>query len=157
MNTFSLAEYDELVGEGKCSAVRQRVFDASDRMRYRFLMSLFGLLLDKVAFERDFEVDIERGLPLELAFMRSVDAFEIDNAAELTLTRKGRYLLVAMMRQFFVGVNNLRDQAREALSPDERELLFGEGTDECDEKASEFPLAQAEALGESAQDMPLTR
>ena len=32
-----------------------------------------------------------------------------------------------MMRQFFIGVNNLRDQARSALPEDERDLLFGAG------------------------------
>ena len=45
---------------------------------------------------------------------------------ELTLTPKGRYLMVVMMRQFFVGVNNLRDQARAALTGDEKKLIFGE-------------------------------
>jgi hypothetical protein len=33
--------------------------------------------------------------------------------------------MVALMRQFFIGVNAVRDQARAALPPDERELLFG--------------------------------
>ncbi|MFQ8868958.1 MAG: coproporphyrinogen dehydrogenase, partial [Eggerthella lenta] len=50
-----------------------------------------------------------------------------DNADELTLTPKGRYLMVVMMRQFFIGVNNLRDQARAALVGEERELIFGDG------------------------------
>ena len=54
-----------------------------------------------------------------------------DNADELTLTPKGRYLLVVMMRQFFIGVNNLRDQARAALPGEEKELLFGSGCAEC--------------------------
>ncbi len=160
VNTFSLGEYDALVESGRCSVVKQRAFSLPDRMRYRFLMSLFGLSLDKEVFERDFGVDIERGLPLELAFMRSADAFETDDATQLTLTRKGRYLLVVMMREFFVGVNHLRDQAREALSPDERELLFGEGAmseEQCAEKSVEFPLAAAEAQSETAQDAPLPR
>ena len=157
VNTFSLAEYDILVGGGKCATVRQRASSKHDRMRYRFLMSLFGLSLDKVAFKRDLGVDVEHGLPLEIAFMRSADAFEADDATRLTLTLKGRYLLVAMMRQFFVGVNNLRDQAREALSPDERELLFGEGASECGERAAEFPLAQVGAEAEAAQEVPLAK
>ena len=54
---------------------------------------------------------------------------ERDNADELTLTPKGRYLVVVMMRQFFIGVNNLRDQARAALTGEERELIFGDGKD----------------------------
>ena len=96
-------------------------------MRYRFLMSLFKTSLDKAAFRRDFGVSIERGLPLEMAFMRVNGAFEVDDAERLTLSRRGRYLLVAMMRQFFIGVNHLRDQARSALPPDELKMFYGEG------------------------------
>ena len=158
VNTFSLAEYEALLGQGKLSVVRQHTFSKSDRMRYRFLMSLFGLSLDKQAFERDFGWDIDRGLALEMAYFRAADAFETDNATTLSLTRKGCYLLVAMMRQFFVSVNNLRDQAREALPTAERELLFGEGgPTPCTEKAAEFPLAAAEAQAETAQEAPLPR
>ena len=96
-------------------------------MRYRFLMQLFGLRLDKRDFARDFGVSIERGLWKEMAFMRAAGAFATDTPEELTLTERGRYLMVAMMREFFVGVNNVRDQARAALTPEERQLLFGEG------------------------------
>ena len=94
-------------------------------MRYRFMMQLFGLHLDKQAFKRDFGCTVEQGLPVEMAFMRAAGAFDVDNKDELTLTPKGRYLTVVMMRQFFIGVNSLRDQARAALTGEERELLFG--------------------------------
>ena len=59
--------------------------------------------------------------------MKAVGAFATDNDDELTLTSTGRYLMVAMMRQFFVGVNSVRDKARAALPEDERALLFGDG------------------------------
>jgi hypothetical protein len=62
-----------------------------------------------------------------MAFMRAAGAFATDTPEELTLTERGRYLMVAMMREFFVGVNNVRDQARAALTTEERQLLFGEG------------------------------
>ena len=62
-----------------------------------------------------------------MAFMKLSRAFDKDSDDEITLTAKGRYLLVVMMRQFFIGVNNLRDQARAALPGEEKELLFGEG------------------------------
>ena len=59
--------------------------------------------------------------------MKASGAFATDHADEITLTPKGRYLMVVMMRQFFIGVNNLRDQARNALPREERDLLFGAG------------------------------
>jgi putative heme iron utilization protein len=84
-------------------------------------------------------------------FMRAVGAFDRDDGDVLTLTPKGRYLLVAMMREFFVGVNNVRDQARAALKPDERELLFGEGEGASCE-AMHATLAEAVAETEAASD-----
>lgn len=132
VNTFSLREYSRRIGEGLPGAVAKRQFSEHERMRYRFMMGLFGLELDKKAFARDFGVSIERGLPVEMAFMRTVGAFDVNNAERATLTPKGRYLLVTMMREFFIGVNGVRDQARSNLPEDERQLIFGDGTAACD-------------------------
>lgn len=126
VNTFSIAEYNDRIDVGMSAAVRSREFGRAERMRYRLMMSLFGMSLDKRRFAEDFGVKIEHGLPVEMAFMRAVGAFSVDDAERLELTAKGRYLLVAMMRQFFISVNRLRDQAREALSDAERKLLFGD-------------------------------
>ena len=125
VNTFSLREYGQAIEEGRMSIMGRTDFNIHDRMRYRFLMQLFGLRLDKLQFERDFGMTVENGLPAEMAFMKLAGAFATDTPEELTLTPKGRYLTVAMMRQFFIGVNNLRDQARAALPGEERNLLFG--------------------------------
>ena len=125
VNTFSVKDYNAAIESGRMSMMGETRFGKRDRMRYRFMMQLFGLRLDKRQFKKDFGCSIEAGLPIEMAFMRANGAFATDNADELTLTARGRYLVVVMMRQFFIGVNNLRDQARAALSGEERELLFG--------------------------------
>ena len=126
VNTFSVNDYNAAIEAGNMSIMGKTSFTLRDRMRYRFMMQLFGLRLDKKAFERDFGVSVDLGLPAEMAFMRLNGAFATDNAEELTLTPKGRYLTVVMMRQFFIGVNGLRDQARAALQGEERQLIFGE-------------------------------
>lgn len=131
VNTFSVKDYNKCIDAGHMSIMGKTTFSKRDRMRYRFMMQLFGLRLDKRQFKRDFDVSVELGLPAEMAFMKAAGAFATDNADELTLSPKGRYLLVVMMRQFFIGVNNLRDQARAALPGEEKELLFGSGCAEC--------------------------
>lgn len=131
VNSFSLQTYGERIEQGLVGTMQKRIFSKNDLMRYRFLMQLFGLRLDKKAFKRDFGVSIERGLPLEMTYMKLVGAFSTNTDEELTLTPKGRYLLVAMMRQFFIGVNNVRDEARASISGAERELLFGDGDAGC--------------------------
>lgn len=127
VNTFSIRQYNENIESGSMSLMGRIAFSKYDRMRYRFMMQLFGLRLDKEQFYQDFGCTIETGLPIEMAFMKACRAFDIDNDKELTLTSAGRYLMVVMMRQFFIGVNTLRDQARATLPDDERKLIFGEG------------------------------
>ncbi len=125
VNTFSINEYNENIESGRMSIASKTTFSKRNRMRYRFMMQLFGLRLDKQQFKRDFGCSVEVGLPAEMAFMKANGAFATDTRDELTLTPRGMYLTVVMMRQFFIGVNNLRDQARAALPACERELLFG--------------------------------
>jgi len=129
VNTFSIREYNERVAAGMPGVTQLREFTRNDLMRYRFLMGFFGLRLDREEFRRDFGVRIEAGLPMEISYMRAVGAFDQYNQKVITLSPKGKYLLVAMMRQFFIGVNNVRDEARAALSGDERKILFGDGCD----------------------------
>lgn len=131
VNSFSLQMYGERIEAGLPSVMQMREFSKYDLMRYRFLMQLFGLRLDRKQFKADFGVDVAVGLWKEIGYMRAIKAFETFNDEEITLTPKGRYLLVAMMRQFFIGVNNVRDEARAAISGEERELLFGDGCSTC--------------------------
>ena len=127
VNTFSLREYDEAISAGNMSIMGATTFSKRDHMRYRFMMQLFGLRLDVKQWREDFGCSVAAGLPAEVAFMRANGAFATYNADEITLTPTGRYLMVAMMRQFFIGVNSVRDKARSELPEDERELLFGAG------------------------------
>lgn len=127
VNTFSIREYDERIRSGKMSVARMTQFSTRDHMRYRFMMQLFGLRLDKRRWERDFGCTVAQGLPAEYAFFKTSGAIDVDDDEQITLTPKGRYMMVAMMRQFFIGVNGVRDDARAALPGDERELLFGAG------------------------------
>ena len=132
LTTFSLRDYGRAIGEGRMPvAVGSSANTLANRMRYRFLMELFGLRLDKKKFERDFGVSVERGLRAEMLFFRTFGGFATDNADELTLTEKGRYLTVVMQRSMFAHLNSLRDTARNALASDERQLLFGDGSAMC--------------------------
>jgi menaquinone C8-methyltransferase len=123
-NTFSFLEYNRLLNSEQTALTGFHKFNKHDRMRYRFLMDLFGLCLDKKRFKEDFGIPIEKGLPLEMAFMQTAGAFEKNDKDEITLTAKGRYLMVVMMREFFSGVNRVREHARQALTQEERALLI---------------------------------
>ena len=131
VNTFSLRQYHDRIAANKMSTINHG--DPQGRisaMRYTFASQLFGLRLDKKEFKRLYGVSVTRGLPVEMTYMRMVGAFATDNEEELTLTDKGRYLMVAMMRETLGSSNDYRDQARAALAKDEyQELLVKDGVD----------------------------
>ena len=127
VNSFGLNEYRAAVEAGRLPLLGKTALSRHDLMRYRFLLQLYALRFDKRQFRADFGCSVGAGLPMEMAFLRLNGAFATDNADELTLTPRGRYLTVVMYRQFLAGLNNLREQARANLPGPERELLFGDG------------------------------
>lgn len=130
-NTFSLREYHSRIESGKMSTIKRgREQGFVSAMRYTFASQLFGLRLDKAEFKAKHGVPVELGLFGEVAYLRTVGAFRTDNKDELTLTDRGRYLLVALMRETLASSNDYRDRARANLSQDEyTELLVKDGTD----------------------------
>ncbi len=122
-NTFSLRAYREAIEARRLSVDARMRLLRRDQLRYRLMMDLFGLRLDKRAFADANGVTVERGLFMEYAFLKAAGAFARDDAEALELTETGRYLLVVMMREFFIGVNGIRDLARARLPEAERELF----------------------------------
>ncbi len=126
VNTFSVREYNTRVDEGRLPVAGIRRFGVGNRMRYRFMMELFGLKLDRERFRREFGKPLELALWKEMLFMSLYGAFRREGSI-LNLTPRGRYLLVLMMQEFFSGVNFIRDQARKALAASEPGLFQVEG------------------------------
>jgi coproporphyrinogen III oxidase-like Fe-S oxidoreductase len=112
VNSFSLEAYNQAIAARRSPVTGMHRFNKVEQMRYRFMMDLFGLALDKKAFLQRFKVPVELALPVEMTFFASVGAFAENSAERITLTPRGRYLLVVMMREFFSSINRIRDQAR---------------------------------------------
>lgn len=128
VNEFSLPKYNEMIESGRMSVKEKTVMSTRDLMRYRFLLDLYRLRLDKARFKREFGMPVEAGLPVEMAFLAANGAFSVNDADEILLTERGRYLVLVMYRQFLSGMNNLREQARRRLTGYERTLHFGDGS-----------------------------
>lgn len=117
VNNFSVAEYIRSVESGRTAVNALKQYDVKAQMRYWFMMNLFSMNFNRQAFQKRFNTPIGRGLWLEMLFMNLMGAFQKDNRS--LLTRRGQFLSVVMMREFFAGVNNVRDLARSHLSPQE--------------------------------------
>lgn len=110
-STFSIDHYLRLVEDGKTGTVRCRDLSQRDQMRYYLLMQLFGGSLDQVAADERFDGGFQRSMWPELAALRAMGAMR-ESGGMMTLTESGYYLWVMMMREFFTGVNNLREEMR---------------------------------------------
>lgn len=128
VNEFSIPKYNAMIESGRMSVKEKTVMSTRDLARYHFLLDLYRLRLDKARFKDEFGCPVEMMLPMEMGFLAANGAFAVNDAEEILLTERGRYLVLVMYRQFLSGMNNLREQARKRLSGYERELHFGDGS-----------------------------
>ncbi|HAR97274.1 MAG TPA: coproporphyrinogen III oxidase family protein [Deltaproteobacteria bacterium] len=113
-NTFDIPDYIRRIQNGSFPLVAKKVCPPKERLRYDFLMKLFGLELDLKALTKKNGVSAYRYLWPEILFFRLTGALT-KQGDKLLLTEKGRYYWVVMMREFFIGVNNFRDYCRSKI------------------------------------------
>jgi coproporphyrinogen III oxidase-like Fe-S oxidoreductase len=110
-NTFSIDRYLDLIGRGCSPLVAAVPLGRREQYRYALLMGLFGVRLDKRHLRAQYGNGIFDSLRWELFALKRAGAIEEDGDC-LRLTERGMYYLVAMMREFFIGVNGLRNRLR---------------------------------------------
>lgn len=111
-NTFNIRQYIAQVERGEMPLMASRDFSLKDRIRYDFLMKLFGMKLDIPALLKKYGDGLFRHLWLELVAFRLAGGLRY-SPPDYYLTPHGRYYWVIMMREFFTSVNNFRDFCRE--------------------------------------------
>ena len=111
-NTFDIEEYIKKLDGGELPVTAKRDFSIKERLRYDFLMKLFGLSLDLDELHSKNGASAYRYLWPEITFFRAVGGLR-KRGHILELTKKGQYYWVLMMREFFIGVNNFRDYCRQ--------------------------------------------
>ena len=120
-STFSINHYCRLVDSGQSGIVQRRALGERDRMHYYLLMKLFSGAIDLGAADAYFSGRFRRTLWPELAALRAFGAVRRDGD-RLRLTERGQYLWVVMMREFFTGVSDLRDEMRHHISSEHLSL-----------------------------------
>lgn len=114
-NTFDIPQYIRQAEAGVLPLMAKRRFSIKERLRYDFLMKLFGLSLDLGALRKKTDVNPYRYLWPEILFFTMAGGLRREGQT-LSLTRRGQYFWVIMMREFFIAVNNFRDYCRAKTS-----------------------------------------
>jgi len=115
-NTFDIRGYIAQIDRGELPLAASRVFSVRDRIRYDFLMKLFGTRLNVAELRKKYG-----GAFLSLLWPDLLAFFLIGGlswrAPNIVLTKRGRYAWVVLMREFFTAVNNFRDYCRGQITP----------------------------------------
>jgi menaquinone C8-methyltransferase len=114
-NTFHVPTYIDQVNRGQLPLMATRSFSLRDRVRYDFLMRLFGGSLNLKGLEEKYPGRLYRILWLDLALFSLIGAIRY-TGEDYRLTDQGRYAWVIMMREFFTAVNNFRDFCRAEMA-----------------------------------------
>jgi coproporphyrinogen III oxidase-like Fe-S oxidoreductase len=125
-NTFSINNYLRLIDGGKPSVVQRRKLAEREQMRYYLLMQLFAGRLTLDQAERRFNKRFEQVMWRDIAGLKLIGA-ATESHGELQLTEPGFFLWVVLMREFFSGVNNFRDDMRHNIAREygRKEADFG--------------------------------
>ena len=124
-STFSINHYCRLVDAGNTGTIGKLEMNERDQMRYYMLMRLFGESLNKDTAERRFDGRFQQSLWPELMSLRAIGAIR-DAGTRISLTENGYYLWVMLMREFFSGINVLREQMKHNNVAEEKLRSAGE-------------------------------
>ncbi|MBN1382780.1 MAG: coproporphyrinogen III oxidase family protein [Deltaproteobacteria bacterium] len=114
-NTFYIPEYIAQLNRGEIPLQASRTFNIRDRMRYDFLMHLFGMKLDVAALRQKYNGFFYRYLWLDCLAFYLAGGLRYE-APYFYLTERGRYFWIILMREFFTAVNNFRDYCRAQIA-----------------------------------------
>ncbi len=116
--TFSLNRYRERIAAGESGITECKVLTLKQRMRYDFLMRLFGLSLPYAFITAKYGRSFWWRMAPELAAMRLIGAIRYD-ADAIRLTQRGMCCWMSMMSEFFTAVNTFRDKMRRHIRAEE--------------------------------------
>ena len=113
-STFSINQYLRRVNQDMPGITAQRRLSKKENAQYTFLMKLFAMRLPKQYLQQHYGQDYRHLLQKEMLFFKLIGAVSEDDKA-FFLTEHGAYYWVLMMREFFMGVNTLRDNMRKNI------------------------------------------
>lgn len=116
-STFSIDRYLDLAGHGSSGISGYRPLGLKEQIQYDFLIKLFGLRMSKHGMRKKYGEIYRRFLWKERLVFKLLGALT-ETEQDYHVSPKGMYFWILMMREFFMGVNNFREQMR-AASPSE--------------------------------------
>ena len=106
---FNIERYIRTVNAGKSPFIAGQAFSSLQTLGYELLIQLFSL---KVAAVAPMDKTIRQVWTANIQTLKLANMIETQQL-HYKVTDKGRYFALALMREFYVAVNQLREQMRE--------------------------------------------
>ena len=106
-NIFSIKQYVEKMKKNESPLATGRTYYLAEQIRYDFLMGFFSGSLNMAVLKERYGRFTQFYLFLQFLFMKLAGG-AVRKGSHYRLTNKGMYYLVILMREFFTGVNNVR-------------------------------------------------
>ncbi len=104
INTFSLEKYKKYVDQGNLSLERFKKYDKNDILKYQLMLDLFSN-----------NIDIRKYKKYKLLFW-FLKCFGIIKKDLSQTTPFGKYLLLVLMKEFYIGMDFVRETSRMRLN-----------------------------------------
>ena len=117
-NTFSLKEYAQKIQKGQMGVARERKYSRKAQLQYRLMVELFGGIASAKRFKERYGATLEKDLFKEIAFLR-LSGNIYKKGADYYPTAQGKYLFLSMMKEFYIGMDRVREESRAMLKEED--------------------------------------
>ena len=118
VNTFSLKEYAAKIQNGEMGVVRERKYSKKAQLQYRLMVELFGGKASKERFFEKYGADLNKDLFKEILFLKTTGNI-YKEGENFYPTRQGKYLFMSMMKEFYIGMDKVREESRARLKEED--------------------------------------
>ena len=115
LNEFALDQYSSHIQNRNSAVIKEKTFPQNSQMYYRLMVDLFNGKLSKRKFHSMFGVEIEEALGKELMLLRLAKTV-VEDEHTIKTTEFGDYLFLVLMKEFYMGMDRIRNNARKHLS-----------------------------------------
>lgn len=124
INTFSLKKYQEKIQKKELSLERYQKYSLGDILDYQIMLDMFANNLSCEKYLERYNIDIESRFKIRFFLLRLVGVLK---KGSLTVTPFGNYFCLVLLKEFYIGMDYVRETSRGSLKKEDHLLYDNEG------------------------------
>jgi len=113
INTFALDEYKDKIKSGELSTARYKTYSKKEVLDYRLMVDTFGFSFSMEKLIQQYGKDSKIKLAIELFLLKLFKIVDKENK----LTTFGKYIFLVLMKEFYIGMDMVRESSRVGIDP----------------------------------------